>query len=287
MEDDGSFEAGDSLDGESRHDHEASEGARDDEEVAEVSFPSPDEILERQRGRYANRFRRKADAPPVKRRKRGEPFDPPPAWTQAFREQCTRETRDKAKKYAYSVRDWLERMGVAVAGDWVDEQVHKAIGDTLDGRIRWRVDKVELVNHLKDTIRARAWKLAERSKRFREVSLDQGQDDDHIEAEVDERPNEIEASLEIGHGRSERDQLAASDFVAKIVAGARALSEAEGDDEARQIHDAYDLGIVDKAEVCAHTGMSEDTFHNARRRVARRAKRVAAQLRGGREGDES
>jgi hypothetical protein len=266
------YEATDSLDGESRDGSAA--------ETDEVEFPAPDEILARQRVRYSDRFRRKADAPPVQRRKRGEPFTPSPEWTRAFREQCTREARNKVTTFAYLMSAWLENSGLSAGETWVEEQVQRAIADTLEGRIRWRVDRnIGLVPHLKDTIRARAWKIIERSKKVREVSLDHGHDDDHIEADLDEKPTEIEASLESRRGRRERDELAGHQMRTKIIESLRAEAEREGEDEEVRMLDALALLITDKADVCAHANLTADQYHNAKRRIMRRAKKLSDELR--------
>jgi hypothetical protein len=118
----------------------------------------------------------------------------------------------------------------------------------------------------------------ERSKRVREVSLDQGQDDEHIEADIDEKPTELEASLESRRGRRERDDLATTDMMTKVLAASRAEAEKDKDDHSRLIHGAYDQGITEKAEVRAFTGLSEDEYHNAHRRIVRRAKRLRDEL---------
>jgi hypothetical protein len=271
------YEATDSLDGESRDGTESADGGT---EPDEVEFPAPDEILARQRVRYAERFRRRADAPPVQRRKRGEPFTPSPEWTQAFRTQCTREARNKVRTFAYLMSAWLENSGLPAGDTWVDEQVQRAIADTLDGRIRWRVDRnILLVPHLKDTIRARAWKIIERSKKYREVSLDHGHDDDHIEADLDEKPTEIEASLESRRGQNERDELAGHQMRAKIIAALRAEAEKEGEHEEVRMLDALALLITDKVDVCAHANLTPDQYHNAKRRIMRRATKLSEELR--------
>jgi hypothetical protein len=239
-----------------------------------IEVLSPDELLERQRSRWLpDRYRRTSDAPPAPRRRKDEPFTPSIEWTRALHAQLTAEARVKVLTYAYMLGAGRERAGLVTGDDWAQEAVHAAIGDTLAGRIRWRFERVSLVRHLKDTIRSRTWKEAERSRRFRHVSIDAPEP--YAEEEVDEQPTAVEAALTSRRGRRERDELAALDLQRKVIEGLRAGAD---DPHQAAILGALEIGLTDKADICAHTGLTGDEYHAARRKLQRRACKLRADL---------
>lgn len=266
------LDALDSLDGDSRHGEPAEGDAQapaDDHE----DWLAPDELLDRKRLGWS--FKRKPGAKPPVRRKKGEPFTPSVEWTRAWDAQHA-AARRAVRKYAYWRAEQYKGAHMAVDDDAVDEWIQKAIVDTLDGTIRWKHETITLHHHLRDTIRLRTWREMERSKRRRVVSIDERHDDPHDEGAQEEEPTAAEAALSSKRGHRERDQLPTADFQAKLLAAIRERCAEDG--EIMPILDALALGLNERAEVCEHTGLTEDEYHNARRRLGRHALKLSEEL---------
>lgn len=266
------LDALDSLDGDSRAGENASTASQveDDHE----DWLAPDEMLEQQRRRYS--FKRKPGTKAAQRRKKGELFVPSLEWLRAWDEQMTADTRATVRKYACWRAEMYKGVHMHLDDDAIDEWIHKAIADTLDGTIRWKHETIKLAYHLKDTIRLRTWREMERSKKFRHVSLDDKQEDPHDEGPQEEEPTAVEAALSSKRGHRERDELPTSDFQQKLLAAMRERCAKDG--EIMAILGALDRGLTERAEICEDTGITEEQFHNARRRMGRQAIKLSDEL---------
>lgn len=193
---------------------------------------------------------------------------PDPAWFDEFRRQSTPETMARASRYAAAyVADAMNR-GIDPDGSGED-LVSAALVATLEGRARWRPDRVSLLGHICDLARVdvRNWhRRGRRSVPIHEVH------EDHADRTT------IETALtdERGAPSLERDTMLRQS--ARQVE-AQLWRMAAGDEPLLRLLNALAEGATTPAEIQEITGLDDDALANARRRLLRLVQKLPTDLR--------
>lgn len=194
---------------------------------------------------------------------------PQQLWRTEFDRQATDETMTRVLKHAESLVRQAERWTRRLDPMTIDDRLHAAIVGTLSGRLTWDPARVDLACHLIGAIETRLTHELRHARRFVHVSLD---DDDKNADDLEHATSEALAA-----GRASPDDDAIDTCFAESLAQLRVLAHA--DQPVLHLLDAYDEQVVDKAEVLALTGMSARTYHNARQRLVRLAKKLPIEVR--------
>jgi hypothetical protein len=184
------------------------------------------------------------------RRRRHPPSVPEEAWIDAFDTQCTSEMLKRLQRFAAW---WARILGGESAGNdayYAEELVQNALGDTLEGVLRWDPKSGDLEPFLIDVIRLRARRDRKRARRHQHVSIDElGLDGSLSSPELIEDADTIVTAM------------------TRTMTRLRALSA--DDSLAQRFLDAVDQEATTRVEVMRIGGLTSDQYHNTRRRLAR------------------
>jgi hypothetical protein len=197
-----------------------------------------------------------APAPSRSKRKPRAPWAPTPEWRAQFIAQATREMTDAVTAYAASVgRALVAYKNGRRNPSTVEEMVQDAAGDTFRGVVKWVPARCTLEMHLKSVIRSRVAHEYDREDDIKHYTL----------GHVSDRRLTGAIAIDVAPSAAGRVNRSAQAFTARL----REL--AAGDEPVLQLIDCFREGITERRKVCAATGMTKGTFHNADRRLKRLA----------------
>ena len=199
-----------------------------------------------------------APARPPKRRPRA-PWVPSPEWRAQFTAQATREMTDAVTAYAASCgRSLAAYKNGRRNPSTVEEMVLDAAGDTFRGIVKWNPARCTLEMHLKSVIRSRVAHEYDREDDIKHYTL----------GHLSDRRLSGAIAIDAPPSSTGRVNRSAEAFTTRL----RDL--AGGDEPVLQLIDCYREGITERRKVCAATGMTKGTFHNADRRLKRLVKNL-------------
>src|SRR4051812_5603880 len=183
-------------------------------------------------------------------------FLPSEGWIEAFEREYTTSVLPALQRFAARI--------VAGAGaapqpdDYYPRQLAlDAVSDTLLGTVVWNPATKELMQHLRDVVRNRAYIDWAHARKFRHESIDE-----EIESGEPSILDEADAKL-----------LERTADPRSVENAAAALAElrvhAADDPDVLAYVWALEHDHLSRAEVMAATGLSRTAYHNARRRLAR------------------
>lgn len=192
---------------------------------------------------------------------------PPLATLRALEEQNTHELRVKARRFAESRVRQVREVGQPVPSDYAIELVDDAITNTWLGISRWDPKRCPLLVHLRCVIRDRTAKEIRRGWRFAHIPI-------HIAANDSTDYAEVEHALGVD-GNSLPVEFAG--FVFRVACELKVF--AHGDANADALLDCWQVGIIERDDVMAHTGLTLVKYKVVRRRLLSLAKRLPGDLR--------
>jgi hypothetical protein len=197
------------------------------------------------------------DGPGQDRAGRGRGLRSSPARSrqEAFLEQATDELRHAARHYARRRAAMVRRAGGRIDHLYADELVADALADTWIGtQVSWDPARRSLLEHIRYLIRSRSWKDRESARQRPHVSIDW---DSVATTEVNE-PNWHAAS-----------PPACPPLMGRVTTAV--ITELQGlasdDEQVLAILGAWRAGLSDRDDVLDYTGLSTETYRNARARV--------------------
>ncbi len=194
---------------------------------------------------------------------------PQQLWRTEFNKQSTGKTMEAVYKYAQSIVRQVEVQFRKRDPHSVDERVQAAILGTLEGRLTWDPARIDLARHLISVIKTAITNDLRHAKRFPEVSLD---DDALNQDDLDAQVTGV-----LSAQREQADEAAIASRLSESLAHLRVL--AAQDKAVLLIVEAYGNGSVERADVLRATGISSRTYHNARQRLVRLAKKLPIDVR--------
>jgi hypothetical protein len=204
-----------------------------------------------------------------------EPAPPSAALVEAFERQSTRDMYQKAGKYALRMASFYrlpadEALGV----------VHTVLAKTLAGVIAWDPDRVSLLDHVRGAVRYTMRDLTARADHKGHTSLEEGaemeEQSQKTDAPLDGNPVEIAVSLAVGASMAEH--LERRDRSRRVGAALAAALPAD-DEDAHAILVCWGAGVDECEDVMHFAELTEERYHNARRRLKRVAAKLPAELR--------
>ncbi|MDQ3363839.1 MAG: hypothetical protein M3680_00200 [Myxococcota bacterium] len=150
----------------------------------------------------------------------------------------------------------------------IDDRVQAAIAGTLEGRLTWSPDRIDLGRHLMSVIKTEFTHEARHAKQFPHVSIDDDKNTDDLDAQVTD-------VLAAQRATSDDDAIAAR--LSETLAQLRILTAQ--DESVLLLLEAFSAGYTEKPDVMKVTSMSSRTYHNARQRLVRLAKKLPIEVR--------
>lgn len=194
---------------------------------------------------------------------------PQQLWRTEFNKQATAKTMEAVYKYTQSIIRQVEMHVRKRDPQSVDERVQAAILGTLEGRLTWNPGRIDLARHLMSVIKTAITNDIRHAKRFPEVSVDDDAiNQDELDAEVTDA---------LAAQRKQADEGAIAARFSESITQLRVL--AAQDKAVLLVLEAYGSGCIEKNEVLAATGISSRTYHNARQRLVRLAKKLPIEAR--------
>lgn len=198
-----------------------------------------------------------------------QPHTPQQLWRNAFDKQASDATMAAIYKYAASISRRVAahaRKGDSIS---IDDRVQAAIVGTLEGRLTWDPDRIDLGRHLMSQIKTALTHELRHAKNFPHVSLDdKGRNADDLDAQVTD-------VLAAQRATADDDVIAAQ--LSETLAQLRIL--AGHDEPVLLLLEAFSAGYTEKPDVMKVTSMSSRTYHNARQRLVRLAKKLPIEVR--------
>ena len=190
-------------------------------------------------------------------------------WRAEFDKQATTETMVRVIKHAESLVRQLARWTRRPQATTAEDRFHAAIEATLDGRLTWDPSRVDLAGHLIGAIESRISHELRHQRKFVHVTNDPaGPRREDLETEI---------SGALAASRAAPDEESIEDCFAESLAQLRVL--AHEDKPVLSLLDAYAQLATERQAVLALTGMSARTYHNARQRLVRLAKKLPVEVR--------
>lgn len=186
----------------------------------------------------------------------------------ALREQYTDDLRKEAKRYAESRMPMVRRAGIPAPKNYPDELVDDAITDTWLGEAPWDPQSCPLLVHIRGVIKTRTWLEIRRALRFERLSIDVPEDHPTWAKYIE--PALAHASF--GDCRA----ILLCSMTATVCAELRRIDLADVD--AHATLECWENGFVERNEVMMLTGLDENSYKAARKRILARAKRLPAEL---------
>jgi hypothetical protein len=194
---------------------------------------------------------------------------PQQLWRTEFNKQATGKTMETVHKYAAAITRRVEMHVRKRDPLSIDERVQAAILGTLEGRLTWDPARIDLARHLMSAIKTAITNDLRHAKRFPEVSID---DDAVNQDDIDAQVTDVLAAQ-----REPKQDGATATQLSESLAQLRVL--AAQDKAVLLIIEAYGNGYLEKADVMNVTGISARTYHNARQRLVRLAKKLPIDIR--------
>lgn len=180
----------------------------------------------------------------------------------ALREQFTPRVNTELRRYA----EYRARM-VRAAGRvcpppprYARELVHDAYADTWSGERTWDPERCALVDHLRGVIDSRTWNEVKTPRQY--TSLDArpiaNDNDDHAGEE------RLALADKLSSSSGDISSVALPALVARTC---HALRQAAKERDCIDMVRAWELGFIDRDEICALTGLDETAYRRARGRL--------------------
>lgn len=200
-------------------------------------------------------------------------------WLDAFAAQATSTLVARCRAH---VRRWLRAYRLDRA---FEDVVQEVLVDILEGRVAWDPTHSTLLNRVCDVARYRI-RDEKRSLRGRTMHVPISRPGDprllldgesydgasrQLEADL-ARAVELPEDPETALVRTQRRERA-------VRVGEELAAMARGDAEVESYLACLRAGITERAAVLAETGMTAETYHNARRRLQRLKERLPPELR--------
>ncbi len=198
-----------------------------------------------------------------------QPHTPQQLWRTEFDKQATDATMAAVYKYAASISRRVAAHSRQRDPLSIEDRVQAAIAGTLEGRLSWCPERIDLGRHLMSVIKTEFTHEARHAKRFPHVSIDDdSKNTDDLDAEVTD-------VLAAQRATSDDDTIATE--LSETLAQLRILT---GQDEpVLLLLEAFSAGYTEKPDVMKVTSMSSRTYHNARQRLVRLAKKLPIEVR--------
>lgn len=199
---------------------------------------------------------------------------PPEEWREKVEEQATPKMFERLHRAARTrLRTFAGPKGHVNRAD-VDDVVASVIKDTLDGKLTWNPEKESLEQHLLDAVRFRVRDDWERDQPHLHGPIDE----DDTAASITEQAAAgavVPAQLEspVTNERERRIKAVHEEVIAWLQ------PRVAEKPEVLRLLELYVQGITDRDEAIREGGMTETTYHNARRRLGRLVQDMPAKLR--------
>ncbi len=197
-----------------------------------------------------------------------QPHTPQQLWRTEFDKQATDATMAAVYKYAASISRRVAAHTRQRDPLSIDDRVQAAIAGTLEGRLTWSPDRIDLGRHLMSVIKTEFTHEARHAKQFPHVSIDDDKNTDDLDAQVTD-------VLAAQRATSDDDAIAAR--LSETLAQLRILTAQ--DESVLLLLEAFSAGYTEKPDVMKVTSMSSRTYHNARQRLVRLAKKLPIEVR--------
>ena len=179
----------------------------------------------------------------------------PPSNRSDLLKQTTDELLRAAHRYARQRAAMVRRAGVRVNHLYARELVQDALSDTWLGRdIVWDPAQCSLLEHLRGLIRSRTWKDATSARQRPHVSIDWDED---LIAVIDE--------AHYNGTQGKVSPIVLAQLASTVIQDLQRMSA--GDAAATGILAAWQEGLVDRDEVIARTGLTDNEYKAARARL--------------------
>lgn len=209
-------------------------------------------------------------------------------WIDVYFQQATDALHERCRRHA---RWCLHAYRLYDAPEDDDDLVQKALTDILGGHIQWDPTRRSLEDQVRDVIRYRVRDLKRTAARRRAHApiIDVGDDcESHVvrvrgaEAVVTDEVVHAEMTRHGGepdHPETQLRHRQARELGARICAELSVLVAEQDDEQAAAILTCWACGISERRDILAETGMSAETYHDARRRLIRLVGRLPDELR--------
>lgn len=173
----------------------------------------------------------------------------------ALARELTEDVRRAVYKLALRFCYGLSRAGVRVDPDFAKDLVADAIADTVSGERRWDASRCTLAQHLRGVVRSRVSHVREHQRQFPRVGVAN-----------DEQES---GGVTVAHGERLEALTLLRDLAQRVFKPLYAAANDNDDPAVAGLLDAYSEGIVKRAEVAEHVGMSVKDYDRARDRLGR------------------
>jgi hypothetical protein len=187
-------------------------------------------------------------------------------WEAAYLAQLTDALADCVGAFAKKRASWLEGKTRRKDNYLWRELLQDALTDTWLGDVTWDPAKAPLDLHLKRVIRSRTTMMMKHLTKFPRVAA---------HAPRLELEHEMSSALEAERAPGHTGDLGS--FVDGVVGTLYML--AADDDEVLRILDCFSEGVIERRDILRATGMTVNTYHNARRRLLALVERLPQNLR--------
>ena len=198
-----------------------------------------------------------------------QPHSPQQLWRNAFDKQATDATMAAVYKYAAYISRRVAAHTRRLDPLTIDDRVQAAIVGTLEGRLTWDPERIDLGRHLMSQIKTALTHEVRHAKRFPQVSIDDE------EKNTDDLDAQVTDVLAAQRSTPDDDMIAAQ--LSETLAHLRIL--AGQDEPVLLLLEAFSAGYTEKPDVMKVTSMSSRTYHNARQRLVRLAKKLPIEVR--------
>jgi len=189
---------------------------------------------------------------------------PPPETLQAYAEQSTDEVRAEARRYAESRLPLLRKAGIPFPKNYPTELVNDALSATWLGEEPWDPASCSLLVHLRGAILARTYNDVRRGLRFRRLTIDLPSNDPQWTKEDKDLLYEHErypAHASFGDAHA----IMICSLAVRVCGELRRI--AAGDTDAQAILACWETGVIEAGQVMKLTGLSEQAYAAARKRL--------------------
>jgi hypothetical protein len=179
-----------------------------------------------------------------------------------LREQFTPRVNTELRRYAEYRARMVRAAGRACPPPerYARELVHDAYADTWSGERAWDPERCSLVDHLRGVIDSRTWNEVKAPRQY--MSLDArpiaNDNEDHAGDELLALADKLSSS---------GGDISSVVLPALVARTCQALRQAAKERDSLDIVRAWELGFIERDEICALTGLDEAAYRRARNRL--------------------
>ncbi len=197
------------------------------------------------------------------------PGSPPPETLRALNEQSTPELWQEARRFAEGRARLVRRAGRPVSRNYARELVDDAHADTWSGELPWDPSRCSLLAHLRRAIKRRTWREVRHANQVPLVSLHGASNDGSISSQVEHV---------LAHASSgDCGPIMLCVLTDRVCRALRTLVPHDG--AATAVVQSWETGCIEHDEVMERTGLSEDRYERARRRLLYMSRHLPPELR--------